>query len=337
MVHTLSFLHVIQTERRKQAQRTAFVRGRIEIERLKRLQKLVGLYDTFSAFKDSDLEHATSLLRNFAWATPMYPHTISSVSYDASLKQGQEFTDVASEGLSRSFHLPGPMDESSRTMPQVSHFYPRTNGQSFSRDSDPNLQETQPLEYIEEDGYPGPVTKLNNHHPPLTIDSSKPGSTPENITSEIASLYYDFCHSIPRLSLLQPLTPSATSDEDTNEGHNEYVMTKSQYQLTLDEGKLWEALIGSSSSAKDTSQATTKATLTLLMRKSAEMSESYQRRTNPPSTQTYNESKEIVQAMGVPCLEPTGPFEAEALAASLVINGLADYVASEDTVRPTHF
>ena len=36
--------------------------------------------------------------------------------------------------------------------------------------------------------------------------------------------------------------------------------------------------------------------------------------------------------MGVPCVEADGPFEAEALAASLVLRGQADYVASEDTV-----
>jgi len=33
----------------------------------------------------------------------------------------------------------------------------------------------------------------------------------------------------------------------------------------------------------------------------------------------------------VPCIESTGPYEAEALASSLVLNGCADYVASEDT------
>ena len=32
-------------------------------------------------------------------------------------------------------------------------------------------------------------------------------------------------------------------------------------------------------------------------------------------------------------IESTGPYEAEALASSLVLNGCADYVASEDTVR----
>jgi len=46
---------------------------------------------------------------------------------------------------------------------------------------------------------------------------------------------------------------------------------------------------------------------------------------------TYEESKDILRAMGVPCVESTGPYEAEALASSLVLNGCADYVASEDT------
>jgi flap endonuclease-1 len=43
-----------------------------------------------------------------------------------------------------------------------------------------------------------------------------------------------------------------------------------------------------------------------------------------------------MRALGVPGLDSAGAYEAEALATSLVINGHADYVASEDMVRLTY-
>jgi flap endonuclease-1 len=38
--------------------------------------------------------------------------------------------------------------------------------------------------------------------------------------------------------------------------------------------------------------------------------------------------------MGIPCIDAIGAIEGEALASSMVLGGLADYVASEDTVGP---
>jgi len=185
--------------------------------------------------------------------------------------------------------------------------------------------------------------------PESPIPAEKPASTVADILTALASLYIDYRSSIPKLASLSarlpspsPIsTPPATEDVVV-EARPEYVMTKSQYQLTLDEGKLWEELAGfSASGTRDSNTidsqtraaSTTAANLASLAEKSSLMSESYQRRTNPPTMQTYDECKEILQAMGVPCIESAGTFEGEALASSLVINGLADYVASEDTVR----
>lgn len=56
------------------------------------------------------------------------------------------------------------------------------------------------------------------------------------------------------------------------------------------------------------------------------------RRSTPPTALTYAESRLILAAMGVPCIQSSLPYEAEALASSLVLNGLADFVGSEDTV-----
>ena len=66
-----------------------------------------------------------------------------------------------------------------------------------------------------------------------------------------------------------------------------------------------------------------------LEQKSRNILRSYERR-KPPTEQTYEDSKTLLRAMGVPYLECPAPFEGEAMAASLVKHGLADYVASED-------
>ncbi|CAE6484392.1 unnamed protein product [Rhizoctonia solani] len=55
------------------------------------------------------------------------------------------------------------------------------------------------------------------------------------------------------------------------------------------------------------------------------------RRANAPTSLTYAESRLILEAMGIPCIQSDFPYEAEALACSLVLNGLADFVGSEDT------
>ena len=67
--------------------------------------------------------------------------------------------------------------------------------------------------------------------------------------------------------------------------------------------------------------------------KSFLMSTSFLRRTVVPTDQTYQESKDILQAMGIPCIDAGEATEAEALASAIVHEGLADFVVTEDTVR----
>lgn len=74
-----------------------------------------------------------------------------------------------------------------------------------------------------------------------------------------------------------------------------------------------------------------------LEEQSGRMATSLLRSSRPPTALTYAESRLILEAMGVPCIQSYVPFEAEALASSLVLNGLADFVGSEDTVRCSLF
>ena len=132
--------------------------------------------------------------------------------------------------------------------------------------------------------------------------------------------------------LIHPSPHSSSSPVDPADVQVQAAMSKTQYQLTLEEGKLWEKLTDPDE-AIDYDKSPIVSILASLREKSSFMVQSYHRRNNPPTEITYEESKSILHAMGVPCIESTGPYEAEALASSLVLNGCADYVASEDTVR----
>ncbi|KAF7763969.1 hypothetical protein Agabi119p4_8506 [Agaricus bisporus var. burnettii] len=71
--------------------------------------------------------------------------------------------------------------------------------------------------------------------------------------------------------------------------------------------------------------------LHVLASRSESIADSYQRRTYVPTKTTYMESREILEAMGIPCYEIQGEHEGEGVASSLVLQGMADYVVSEDT------
>ena len=59
---------------------------------------------------------------------------------------------------------------------------------------------------------------------------------------------------------------------------------------------------------------------------------SYKRRMDAPTARTYREAQGLLQAMGVPVVVTEGGEEAEAVASALVLEGIGDYVATEDTV-----
>lgn len=155
----------------------------------------------------------------------------------------------------------------------------------------------------------------------------------QDTISTLTSLYLEFCDSIPKVTSLTSSDSKSngqlTALDDLSEIQAEYVMSRQQLQLTAEEGKIWDELV---ELEKTPSSMTMDVSLASLEEKSHLMSQSYERRANPPTVQTYEESKEIIKALGVPCMEVAGAFEAEALAASLVLNGHADYVVSEDTV-----
>lgn len=163
--------------------------------------------------------------------------------------------------------------------------------------------------------------------PPVQQPSFSVGS----IKSVLTNLYTAFKDSLGKLASISrsDSLPTPISDDEAEDGQAFYTISKAQQELTDAEGTFWQHLCEVDSVAPDAIES---AALSLL-EKSSILVESYERRTQAPTTATYEQSKEILRAMGIPCIETDGPYEAEAVAAAMVLQGKADYVASEDTVR----
>ena len=109
--------------------------------------------------------------------------------------------------------------------------------------------------------------------------------------------------------------------------------SKIQLELQDTEKKLWETMLGQSSELKP-EELSHKAQVAQLLEQSAALLNSYTRRVKAPTAEVYEESRMIIAAMGIPVIESDGPYEAEGVAARLVTSGIANIVASEDTVSP---
>ncbi|KAI0318504.1 PIN domain-like protein [Amylostereum chailletii] len=144
----------------------------------------------------------------------------------------------------------------------------------------------------------------------------------------MAALYLEYRDSVSKLDVLPEASPPTTSS-DPAELRARVVMSKTQHQLALEEGKFWERLAANGLREQEESSYL-RSSLASIAEKSQLIAESYDRRSNTPTEETYEQCLEILRAMGVPCIISSGPYEAEALAASLVLHGHADYVASED-------
>jgi flap endonuclease-1 len=167
------------------------------------------------------------------------------------------------------------------------------------------------------------------------------------VAAQLKSSFLGFKANVAKIATLSvdqpppsPLDLSSLSREDEQV---EKVMSKSQCGLTVNESTFWKGCI--TKLTRDTSALGESAEITesprdqleSLVDKSSVMVSMYERRTNVPTRETYKQSRQILEALGIPCIEVTDGFEAEALASSMVLGGLADYVVSEDTVRLPSF
>ncbi|KAF8190328.1 PIN domain-like protein [Mycena galopus ATCC 62051] len=397
-----------EAERRREVKELAVARGSIELERVKRLQRLADVLGRFQKFDPMQRGRVSELLRQIS-VDPNLPPALASfrekgrpedrspkgldvedplelkaselsleasssededVTLDSpsqtppdslppldSLGQSQgdssEITSTydASESTIESSPAPEPPKHAPASMPSESMQQDEASTDLSPPTVEPSLPQPpqqEPLPIPSESMQQDPSAdvsppKESDLRPTLISPAFYPSSTsPTPLAPPISPLERPF-PTVPQapppkspllpVQKLASLTPAPSLDaarstsDDQREARVAYSMTKGQTQLMTDEARLWEELAAPTSAADEEVEEQ----VAELSYRAHIMSESYERRNNPPTTQTYDESKELLRAMGVPCIDTTGTFEAEALASSLVINGFADYVASEDT------
>jgi flap endonuclease-1 len=152
------------------------------------------------------------------------------------------------------------------------------------------------------------------------------------LTEQLNLLHLNYKATTAKLASIPALEDASAAVIPGETTRMEKTMTKTQYQLTCEEGKLWEQVANAQTTLTSGEYDVTQQELDNMLNRSYAMATSFQRRNNTPTVQTYSESKEILEAMGVLCIDATGAVEGEALASSIVLSGHADYVATEDTV-----
>jgi flap endonuclease-1 len=68
-----------------------------------------------------------------------------------------------------------------------------------------------------------------------------------------------------------------------------------------------------------------------LQDRAGEVARTYERSHAKPTAQDIEEAWELLQVMGVPIVQAPSPYEAEGLAAAMVLGGMADYAGTEDS------
>ncbi|KAG1763454.1 PIN domain-like protein [Suillus occidentalis] len=352
-----------EVERRREIRRLDVARSSIEVERLSRLRKLMRLLPQLHSMEPPDRRRVTSALQHAALPPRTIPtyfqpslspsdilqngvksFTVTTTRSQTRLPDASEFEQVCNTLSSHSEEntLLANCDSVNISDADMKEILLARIGQSVAviPPSDPqswpdhiNNSKLDPgVSLVEgisslrvQDLAPGPsiiqgeLREADFQTSQDAIFTTIVDTVPpvEDVTSALSSLYQEYRDCVTQITSL----PSAVEvPESPDETRAEYIMSRSQLQMTIEEGQIWDTL----ADAPETALAT-------LAEKSDAFSESYARRSNPPTTRTYEDSREILRAMGVPCIETEGAFEAEALASSLVIHGIADYVASEDT------
>lgn len=288
-----------QTERRRYVRRQVASRSALEVERLQRLRKLSRLLQAYKSLPANERSQKGELLKEQMGHIQMqtiYPASDTVVDMAESWSPS---ADWKLEGVPVSGHL-----LPSRT----SDYSPWTKYQDYE------------LSYIPE----GDNEELGPH-----VLYGQPSV--QTIVSDLADLYREYhLSSLGIASQQSPKSTPLTYSEEITTGRQHELISESKLQasLTQEEGLLWSSIV--SEPAKE--EVISTSIISDLANRSQFLSESYERRSKAPSAETYEESKGILRAMGIPYIECDGPYEAEALASSLVIRGHAHYVASEDTV-----
>lgn len=297
--------------RRRLQRRVTYARGAMETERLSRLNKLTPLITSYQSLsEEGKVEVATSLQ--------------NAKEFPADVRRIDEATSEL---------------ETDRLGVQPHHSWGCMNTL--------NVSSVPPLSVAREDSV-GPaldekttdlrssisVTESGSETPPTQPVTSQPEESlthsPGRVSSMLATLYSGFLVSVRQMgALLSPRTVLPRPEEQEDETKITQELSQAQRRLVTEEESIWKRLL------EVVSKEGTEDNVSFLAReledKSAKILTSYERRNNPPTSEVYGQCRVILQAMGVPCIDSDGGVEGEALAAAIVRDGLADYVASEDT------
>ncbi|KAG8908188.1 hypothetical protein FRB99_008731 [Tulasnella sp. 403] len=161
-------------------------------------------------------------------------------------------------------------------------------------------------------------------------------------------------------SVEPPVEPPKNATIEEGEPESDLSMSKIQSQLIAEEGNIWASIFhpqsestippsslklpfvppepaledGSSPSPGEVVDEIPDELVDRLHKltlASDHLFRSYAKRRETPTSRTYDDCRTILSAMGIPIIEAPFPYEAEAVAASLCVEGLADAVGSEDT------
>ncbi|CAL1699546.1 unnamed protein product [Somion occarium] len=334
----------LEVERRRRIRRLTQSRGSFENDRLQRLRKLNVLLSSWHSLDDITRKRTSNVLHSIisrtappmALPTYMAGNLEYSEDLDALLERYQTPQRPVPSAPKDVYGAFDEADLSEVLLKQAG--VPISASQDFYAEPFPHISEV--ATNIQRPTAPeGRSTAKEPHPHDDWAREIEPDLLAEvyrdDLTSRLTSLYMDYRQSIPQLASLANATPPPTavslvsSEEDSREIKEEYAMSKTQNQLTAEEGYFWEQFTKPTAAISDPEALL--SSIVSLTEKSSVISDSYERRTHPPTAETYEESKAILKAMGVPCVETNGPYEAEALASSIVLKGLADFVGSEDT------
>ncbi|KAK0203581.1 PIN domain-like protein [Desarmillaria ectypa] len=301
--------------RRKELRRREMSREAFENERLKRLDSLGSL---LTDFRDVPSDSKKRLFEVIQGTPPLEGAELPRLEIVRADDTETEWDDAETSSPSMTYKAIPHITET--TLENTSERANTYSALNITHVPQPTLADTRPsmsdLGGTRSDSASSSVQDLS-------VSSS--GSRGESVAESMISLFHNFRNSIPMLASINKASPEEAPINELEE-RTEVLMTKGQYELTLEEGKVWGNLV-----VDESEESSMQDEVFKIYQKSTVMFESYARRTRPPTVQNYIECREILEAMGIACIESEGPYEAEALACALVSHGFADYVASEDT------
>ncbi|OCB88724.1 PIN domain-like protein [Sanghuangporus baumii] len=287
---------LLENERRQSSRRLDHARWTMEVERYERLRAL------------------RSLIDGARWL-PMDQRMISIARLEDMLRERREKSRETSP-IHPDFKLGQNIDDILVALESFIDEYDINMRPEYEDDVfvPPDLSEIESLSLADE--------SVIEDQDFLYPDERTPLSNQSYLSEQLGTPYKSHeASSKASQTITLPIDPSIVSPEEVSE-------SRKQLSLSYDENLLWNKI---PSLIAHPRFLRTPPLLVNLLQRCKILCESYKKRASPPTEETYKESRMILEALGVPCIESRGQYEAEGLAAALVRRGLAHFVASEDT------